>query len=595
MQYQELKAMNNIFSKIITYILLFGLFYSCSNIMMPSGGPKDEKPPVLLKAKPENYSKHFNSKKIDLFFDEYVTLKDVQKKLLISPPLKNNPEIILYGKKISFEIKDTLKLNTTYTFNFSDAIVDNNESNPIPEFKYVFSTGNSIDSIELSGKVTDAFTNAPAEGVFVCLYLNKNDSAPYSEIPYYVAKTNKDGYFNFTNLKLDTFRIFALKDINLNYKYDSEKELIGFSDSLIIFHLSEKEITDSIQPDSIVKSKKILYDAGEKELVIFNETSKRQYLKTIDRTLKQRLLFIFNLPMIDTPIIKPLYCTYDSNWFVPEYFHNNDSLVYWLTDTTLINVDTITFAVKYKTFFGTDSFNVKTDTLFSRLKAKTEKTIKRGKKENNEIAEKIPSLNITLNTKNIEKNLNSSLLFISETPIKYVDTSKISLFNIKDSVEKNIKFKFKKEDMRNFSVYYKWEENNQYKIIVEPKAFTDMYNINNNDTLQLQFNTPKRENFGTLKLNIKNSFCPYIIQLLTEKENVERQYFSNKDETIKFEFIGPSTYLLKIIFDTNNNKKWDTGNYLKHIQPEKVIYYNEKITIRANWDLEIDWDLNKTK
>lgn len=576
-------------------IALFILFvtYNCANQGSLSGGPKDETPPVLLKSKPANFSKNFKGKYIELYFDEYVQLKDANKKLIISPPMEKKPNIVLKGKSIEIEFNEDLLENTTYTLNFADAIVDNNEGNAIPQFEFVFSTGKEIDSLSFTGKVIDAFTNKPAEDVFAMLYDNLDDSVPLKHVPFYLSRTDENGEFKMNNMKLDTFKLFVLKDINLNYIYDTREEFIAFADSFVQFNLTEVYITDTTDNDSVIETISKQYIAESPILFLFQEKDDLQYLAEDERPERYKLMFVFNRPLFDIITINPVFYNPEGNWFIKEDFILNDTVVYWLTDTAMINSDTIRFSVNYSVLDSSNNLIYKSDTVLLRYR-EISLIRKKKRKEDIDTIPQIEYLTLSISPSSGSKlELNSNFVIEPENPISFIDTSKIHLFKIiEDTIEIEIQYNFIKHNfyLRRYIVNNNWEENTVYKLFIEPGAFTDIYGLYNDTTISVS-GSRSLDYYGILLLNMQNVSSPLVIQLLNNKEILVRELFCEQDELLKFEYIKPGNYILKLIYDDNKNKKWDTGNYLEKIQPEHVNYFLNEVTIRANWDVEQTWNI----
>ncbi len=568
-------------------------FSQCAKIAAPTGGPKDETPPVLIKSKPEKYTRNYNKKEFELYFDEFVQLKDMQKKLIISPPTENKPQVINKGKSLEILFEDDLRENTTYTINFADAIVDNNEGNAIPMFEFVFSTGNDLDSLSLSGLVIDAFTDSPVEGAFALLYDNLNDSAPLLEVPYYVSKSNEFGQFTINNIKIDTFNLFILIDKNMNYKFDLPGESFGFIDTLVQFSYEEIEINDTITEDSIINTIHKGYFTDYFTVFTFLEEFKLQYLSNNERSDRRKLSFVFNRPLFDSVRIEPVYFQPEENWFIKEKHIVNDSVDFWITDTAVINSDTLNIALYYDVFDSTDQLITKADTVYLRFREKSTGRLKR-KKEQEEIKE-IEKLIIKPFIKNKGTlPLSSNYIIETDHPLSAVDPSKISLFQLVDTIEVKKSFNFEKHHfyLRKYILNTAWEEGANYRLFIEPNAFIDIYDLTT-DSLEFKFKTPTIDTYGKLLLNMKGVKSPLIIQLLNSKDLVVMEKYTNADGIVTFEYINPAAYKLKLIYDNNGNKIWDTGNYLKKIQPEHVLYFQGEVNIRANWDVEQEWKISE--
>ena len=422
------------------YILIAACIfvYNCAKVGSPSGGAKDEDPPKILESDPENYSTEFSSKKIEITFDEFIQLKSLHSELITSPPLEEIPETKLKGKSLIIELNNELKDNTTYTLNFGNAIVDNNEGNPIPNFEYVFSTGDHVDSLSVTGELVNAFNLQPEEDpVYIMLYDNLSDSAPYLEIPAFIGKTGKDGTFALNNIKRDAFKIFALKDANSNLLFDQNSENIAFIDTSLIldpkliettnFYLADSLITtdsiaadsllpgfiiDSITGDTMMLEMKLKY-ALHVNLFLFEEENKFQYLTGKERKTREKIMFTFKHPLYDSLLIKPLNFTYYDNWFIEEKSANNDTVICWIRDTLTSNMDTISLQLRYTIIDSLKNFITQIDTINLRYREPKTKSKPDKKKSNSEEdIENGKYLNLKLNIrKGATFDLNKSVKF----------------------------------------------------------------------------------------------------------------------------------------------------------------------------------------
>ena len=577
-------------------LLISALFISrCARVGAPPGGPKDEDPPKVKKSTPENYSINFDKKTIKVEFDEYVLLKEVNQKLIVSPPLEDKPNVKLKGKSMIIEIEEELHDSTTYTFNFNDAIVDNNESNPLADYQFVFSTGQVLDSLKYGGGIIDAFNLKVPEEVHVLMYDDLSDSVLYKKRPLYVSKADENGNFLIQNLKADTFQIFALQDANMNFLYEPE-EFVAFSDSLIFLNPesqtefvmfdSTNVVSDSLNviPDSLDAMLKF---SGEKLMLpLFQEEFKEQYVLNSSRTRKENILFVFNKPLSeDLEISLPEYSD-KKDWFQQEKYTLGDSIGYWLTDTTLINQESIQIAFRYLVEFKPDSIKYVADTIRFRFKKPAKKTRRR-----NVQPEQKQSLALLMNIgPGNPIDLNGPVTISALTPISHFDVEKIQFYSIHDSVETKVEISpFKDSTKINRLLFqYKWDEEYSYKLQFLPEAVTDIYGLTN-DSIKVNFQPRKLEYYGNIIMEMENIDKQLIIQLLTEKEVLIQQSLVSGDTTLSYTYLPPKTYIIKAIWDKNNNRKWDTGNLIKRIQPEKVSYYLEEIKLRSNWDFKKNW------
>ncbi|MGB5361369.1 MAG: Ig-like domain-containing protein [Eudoraea sp.] len=525
--------------RILSFFFLIAVVLAalqCARRGSPTGGPKDNTPPVLLKAEPENLTTEFKAKKIRLYFDEYIKLEDVQNQLIVSPPLKYNPEVTPQGgasKYVEITLKDTLLENTTYTLNFGQSIVDNNEGNPNSFLTYVFSTGTYIDSLTVSGVVKDAFNKNADEFISVMLYeidTAYTDSTTYNKPPNYITNTlDSTTIFQLKYLKAGKYAIIAIKDEAKNNVFDQNTDKIGFiedtvylpTDTVFLLNLF-KEI-----PNYILK--KPSYAAANK--IIFGYSGEDQKLDIEALT---------EIPdSIRTLLVKE-----------PE----KDTLNYWFTP---FEIDSIIFKVTNKNLQKIDTFTVKTRKLAA------------------DSLMLIPSHRNTI-------NFADEFYITSTIPIVSMDTTRIAIFN-KDTIAVN--FKAKLDSTKNqMSMEFEKETDETYYLNLLPDFITDFFG-ETNDTINYRLSTGGYADFGNLRLNLAGEISyPVIVQLTDVKEKLYREVYLSETTAIDFNTLDPGNYLIRIIFDSNANGIWDTGNYLKKIQPEKVIYYPGIIEMRANWE-----------
>ena len=531
-----------IFCSLFIMIMVLALA-QCAKRGTPSGGEKDTTPPKLLRAEPENMTTNFKEKKIRLYFDEYIKLKDVQKQLIVSPPLKYNPLITPQGsasKFIEITIKDTLKENTTYTLNFGQSITDNNEGNPNSFLTYVFSTGNYIDSLSLSGVVQDAFKKKVDQFVSVMLYeldSTYTDSTIYKRPPNYITNTlDSATTFKLNFLKEGKYALFAVKDEGKNNLFDQKVDKIGFvtdtislpTDSIYALTLF-KEIPDyqAAVPSYAAKNKIVFGYQGEGRHIVIEPLTK------LPDTIK-------------TKILKEA---------------GKDTLNYWFTP---FETDSIVFQMTNEKWKVKDTFTVK--------------------------SRKLAADSLVL-TPNQNRNLAFEEPFYinANIPIVQIDSSKIALM-IKDSIPVN--FTSKLDSVQNrITVDFTLEPNERYTMDLLPGAIRDFFGTEN-DTIAYTFSTASYADYGNLGLNlVGNPTYPLIIQLTDEAGKTKREIYATEPRAFQFNHLKPSKYMIRIIYDSNNNGKWDTGSFLQKIRPEKVIYYPTVIEVRANWELVESFNL----
>lgn len=522
---------------ILKSILLLLIFTICSCAKRGSidGGRKDTIAPVLKMSFPENGKTNFTGNEIKFTFNEYVKLKDLNKQLIISPPMKRNPEILptTPTKFLTIKIKDTLLPNTTYSFNFGQSIEDNNEGNPYRQFKYIFSTGSYIDSLKLNGVVKDAYNKTVDNFVSVMLFeVNEkfNDSVVYKQNPRYITNTlDSLTSFQIQNIKAGKYLLVALKDKNNNNKFDPKEDKIGFQKQYISIPndtLFELELFKENLQSKVFQPKQ---SSGNKIILPYQGKHKNRKIE-----LKN------GETLLETIVTK---------------YPEKDSLQVWYQP---IKIDTL------KMIVDNESFKIK-------IKDQKKDTISFSPKQVSEIGFK------------------ESYSIHSNTPLVKFDVSKIAIKN-KDSVA--VDFKTRYDDLnQNFIIDFKKEALEKYKIKILPNAFNDFFG-KTNDTLSYKINTKNLSDFGNLKLIIENiKQFPVIVELTDEKGKTIYSEYSEKEKTLNFDLIDPAKYTIRLIYDSNKNKEWDTGNYLEKHQTEEVIYFSKIIDVRANWDVEQVWDL----
>jgi hypothetical protein len=595
----------------LLFLIILWLINSCANPVTPTGGPKDTTPPVLLEADPPLSSLNFNSKKIQLTFNEYVQLKDINEQMLISPPMEEPPEFKIKGKSVIIELKEELKDSTTYNIFLGNAIVDITENNPARNFRYVFSTWDVLDSLSFQGKLINAFDLEPVENINIMLYLNNNDTLPFDSLPYfvkpyYLSRTDEQGLFEFNNLVDESFKIFALEDVNRNLIFDQAGEQIAFVDSLVTPYYIEIPAPDTIAPDTTMRTDTLIIysqieyvnlDSSWIEIPDYENMPDSLLLDTeflvdglpspllmhlflendsIQRFLKatmeneRKLIFVFRQPTINHQIT-PLNLVKDTLWKLEEINKTKDTVSYWITE--LIQ-DSITFKIADDT--------VVLDTTDVAIVRKS-KNKRQQKKED----QKIKMLKFITKKGPPELNLNYPVNFAY--PIKSYSMENSLFIEGEDTIPPVFEFTDSLGLKGRFR--HKWKESTNYKIIIPDSMFFDISN-QTHDTVTMSFRTKALADYGNVYIQLKlaNPGKNHIIQLFSNKK-IHTELNISESQKLAFEYLTPGDYQLKVIYDDNENGKWDTGDYIYNIQPEKVGFFEKTITVRANWDLEEEWKL----
>lgn len=620
--------MLNIFNMnyINRYLLLFtvglsGLFvFSCANVVSPTGGPKDETPPNVIRSNPPNLSTNYDGRDIRVYFDEFVALNNLQQNLLVSPPLENDPEVKIRGKSIIISVSDTLLDATTYNFFFGESVVDITESNAIPNFQFVVSTGDFVDSLSVVGILKNAYSLLPEEGVFIMMYENYYDSVPFLEIPVYLTKTNKAGEFQINNMREGNFLMFALKDLNSSYTFDDPTENIGFLDSLVTPYFIQT-IPDPISKDSIqgsdsiintgtvmvrdtlkvsdtslsqsIANNPLLMDSLKNdslnntlqatyplfELFLFQEKDTLQRVLSAYRESEGQVNIAFRVPA-DSVIVRDYENSFSENWFLPEFNTLRDTLTLWLPN---IDADTLKLEIS-------DGENI-IDSATVSLIARTTRNFFTSDDEPEQIF-----INITASELQARNVLPYYKPFSikSQTPLADFRQELFQLF-LNDSIPIDLDFSFQGGINRELKMSSLLEPDSSYFLFVPPGAITDIFG-NRNDTLSYQFKLNNDDDYGKLILVLdlpdQSGEIQYLLQLLNESlETVIDEKIILKSDSYIFNHLPASKFKFRLVIDENKNGIWDTGKYLEGRQPEKVFIFEEVIETRLNWEVESHWDL----
>lgn len=585
----------------IPYIFIAGFIYlliysSCANQGMPTGGPKDSLPPVLLRMEPKLGELNFKGEEIKLTFNEYIVSDKVADLLVVSPPLQKRPSLKMKSKTLILGFNEELRDSVTYSFDFKNSIEDNNEKNPYKNLRLSFSTGDVFDTLRVAGKVKKAENLNPGEKCLVMLHKNLHDTAIFKLVPDYVAKTDENGLFLFDNLAPGAYHLFAINDANSDMKYNEGVEEIAFADSLIIPEARFYEELDTISrgADSLLISGYVHYLPEPVYLLHFTEDLFSQFLATSARQAKNKCVFVFEEPVSDTFGIKLLNAQ-SENWYLPEPNPNMDSIVIWVTDTLVSNLDTIRMEVVYNMLDSTGSKYLQKDTLDMYFFEEKREPERRKRRDNDEEAvPEIPQFSFSDNLKTTGFDLNSTIWLTSPEPIKSFNPGQVQLYQGADSTAIPIGFKFEKDtsSLRFYRIDYKWEPNMEYRLEIDSAASTNIFGITNRRLVK-KFKTQKEDFYGSIIADLKNVDGAVIIQLLKadEKEELVQVKNTDKNGLVVFKYLAPGKYYLKAIYDANANGEWDNGSFRARLQPEKVAYFQMVIKVRSNWEQKEIWDL----
>ncbi|MDU1891913.1 MAG: Ig-like domain-containing protein [Dysgonomonas sp.] len=564
------------------------LIVSCANMASPSGGDYDFDPPKIVRTSPAMNATQVKKGKITLEFDENVVIKKPSENVIITPPQQSFPVIQTVNKRITVELRDSLIPNTTYTIDFTNSIVDNNEENPLENYSFSFSTGDVVDSLSISGKVLSADNLEPVKGMYVGLHSNLNDTAFTRTKFERISRTDETGGFTIRGVAPGTYKLYALDDTNRDYKYDNPAEAIAFMDALIepsseqasredtIYVDTEKKVVDTVKtvaftrflPDNII-------------LRSFKSDFQRQYLQKNERT-GNKLNLYFGAPT-QMPIMEPLNFEPDADWAILEKTAKNDTLTYWVKDQNVMQTDTLAFRI---TYIRTDTLNQSipyTDTIrfVDRTRKKTEKEEKKKKDKKDEEKEEITFLDIKNNLSSSWDTHKSIFLEFSE-PVTDPLSGKIKIEQMRDSVYHDISFQMEVDSLnpRKVTIKNKWGYGNEYRVSIDSAAIHSMYGLWNNK-LEQKFKVKGEDEYGQLAILVGGlDSIPSFMELLDKSDKPIRKA-RVIDNIAVFKDLAPGSYYARIVLDANNNGVWDTGDYEKKIQPEMVCYSPKEFKIRA--------------
>ena len=595
---------------IAIFVFAVLLVAACASIGSPDGGPYDETPPVFLGSTPEPFALGVKDKRVTLEFDEFIKIEKAAEKVVISPPQITPPVIRTNGKKIVVQLDDSLKTNITYSIDFSDAIVDYNEGNPLGNFAFLFSTGDRIDTLAVSGTVLNASNLEPIKGILVGLHSDLADSA-FNKKPFdRVSRTDADGRFTICGIAPGSYRAYALQDANQNFMFDQKNEMIAFLDSLVVptteirMHQDTTWI-DSLTIDTIRTVPRVHYLPDDLVLLAFTEAPTQRYLTKAERTDLNRFSIFFSLGADSLPLLTPLNFPEEDSYIVQTSL-DYDSITYWMKDTLVFYQDTLSFALTYEYTDTAGLLVPRTDTLNlvpkkTRAKILQEEEKKRQEalkerekrmKRGDTIPEPKPeqkylSIKIKGGT---NMSLNSNVQIDFDEPVVQYDERAIHLYKKVDTLWVNEPhvFRQRKHELMGYELLGEWRPGVEYKVAIDSAAFVGLYGLHTKKQ-ESPIKFKPLDKYSTFYLTVQNAQPGYTVQLLGGGEKVVRQQRVVKGQA-DFFFLNPGTYNIRVFNDRNGNGVWDTGLYENKHQAEEVYYFPGKIEMRENWDYVQEWN-----
>lgn len=576
------------------------LLAACASIGRPEGGPRDMTPPVMVSSTPAPGSVNVSNGRIDIIFDENITLDDPMNKIVVSPPQKKQAQISSNGRRVRITLRDTLRDSTTYTVDLADAVRDLNEGNILDGLAIDFSTGPSIDTLMISGIVFEGRTLEPAQGMIVGVYSTPVADTALTTLPMdRITKTNALGRFTIRNLKPGSYRVFAINDLNHDFHWDRSED-IAFLDRDISPSTMAVEVTDTFTDaagnDSLVTRPATRFLPDDILLTWFNENYKPLYLVKHERPDARRLTLEMSTRSDSLPQLTLLNTVRAGARLDREAVLQSspglDSLTYWLRDTTLIGSDTLKIAARYLHTDTLDNITFTTDTLTFALRQPKKK------KKRDEETDSVPKLefvNIGISSRQ-PQDLNMPLLFETSAPTASIDSAGFRIEELVDSVWMPVAAKIPSppdslQPMR-LLTEMTWKPKTKYRVTIDSLAVTDIYGNHNRPFVQ-EVSTHAIEDYAALFFNI-GDLGPdsAIVELLTSDKPVRLEPVRNGVAT--FEYVTPGAYYARLFIDRNHNGRWDTGSVADTLQPEDVFYFSKKLNLKKNWDVEQQWNIYET-
>lgn len=583
---------------------------SCAKMGQPDGGWYDETPPRIVRTTPQDKGVNVSNRKISIYFDEYIQVDNPTEKVVISPPQIEQAEIKAAGKKIEVELKDSLKPNTTYTVDFSDAISDNNEGNPLGNYTYSFSTGDHIDTLEVSGYVLNAQDLEPIKGILVGLYSDLSDTIFTKQPMLRVSRTDSRGKFIIKGIAPGDYRIYALQDADNNYVFNQKSEQVAFNHDTITptFRPDIRQDTlwrDSLHIDSIARVPYTHFLPDDITLRAFTEVQTDRYLIKSERAEPDHFTLFFSYGDSLMPQVRGLNFN-SENAFITEVSEKRDTITYWLKDTMLVNQDTLRVELKY---MATDTLGVlrlQTDTTDMLAKVPYEKRMKQKadryeewKKKQDRAKKRGREYETTFPVELLEPKYHASsepdpdqnVTIEMPSPLLRADTSCIHLYSKHDTLWYRSPFVFRPKPGRNrtYEILGEWRPGVEYSLEIDTLAFTDIYGKSTAPFKQ-GFKVKGEDSYASLLLDITGmADTTLVVQLLNSSDEPVKET-STDNGTAEFFYIKPGTYYVRMFIDSNRNGEWDTGEYAADRQAETTYYYPEKIECKAKWDLTLTWN-----
>ena len=599
-------------------LLALILTAACASIGNPDGGRFDETPPRVVGSSPADGAVNVSKRKVQILFDEYIKLEKASEKVVISPPQIEPANVRADGKRVKVDFYDSLRANTTYTIDFSDAIEDNNEGNPMGQYTFSFSTGDVIDTMQVSGRVLNAADLEPIKGIMVGLYpadSTWNDTLFRTRPFLRVSRTNGEGRFTIKGVKDGAYRVRALEDKDGDFVFSQKNERVAF-DTMVYVTGSFPDVRmdtvwrDSLWYDSIRVVPYTHYTPDDVLLLAFLEDGQERHLLKTVYPEPTNFTFYFTAPSDSTPRIKGL--NFDERCLVADASLKNDTVTFWVTDTALIHrQDTLSMILSYMETDTLGQLVVTNDTLdlspkatYAKIAAERSKQIEAWEKDRERRQKKakkpLPYEENPYERIWLEAGFkpsgslapNQNVRYLAKEPILEVDTTKIHFYVKKDTDWLPAPFLFLPEERsaKSYMLYAEWEPGQKYRFVMDTAAVVSVLEHESKSVRQ-EFHVRAVEEYGSIFIHVISPDTGVVVQLLSKNDKVEAQQRTDKEGNADFFFMKPGEYYMRCYVDANGNGQWDTGDYASGLQPERVYYFGKPLPLKAQWDLRQDWDI----
>lgn len=599
-------------------LLALLLTAACASIGNPDGGRFDETPPRVVGSSPTDGAVNVSKRKVQILFDEYIKLEKASEKVVISPPQIEPANVRADGKRVKVDFYDSLRANTTYTIDFSDAIEDNNEGNPMGQYTFSFSTGDVIDTMQVSGRVLNAADLEPIKGIMVGLYpadSTWNDTLFRTRPFLRVSRTNGEGRFTIKGVKDGAYRVRALDDKDGDFVFSQKNERVAF-DTMVYVTGSFPDVRmdtvwrDSLWYDSIRVVPYTHYTPDDVLLLAFLEDGQERHLLKTVYPEPTNFTFYFTAPSDSTPRIKGL--NFDERCLVADASLKNDTVTFWVTDTALIHrQDTLSMILSYmetdtlgQLVVTNDTLDLSPKTTYAKIAAERSKQIEAWEKDRERRQKKakkpLPYEENPYERIWLEAGFkpsgslapNQNVRYLAKEPILEVDTTKIHFYVKKDTDWLPAPFLFMPEERsaKSYMLYAEWEPGQKYRFVMDTAAVVSVLEHESKSVRQ-EFHVRAVEEYGSIFIHVISPDTGVVVQLLSKNDKVEAQQRTDKEGNADFFFMKPGEYYMRCYVDANGNGQWDTGDYASGLQPERVYYFGKPLPLKAQWDLRQDWDV----